>query len=461
MMSNTEKQNILKPKMPEIIVYGFGDVALNMTYTMFSSFVMYFYTNSMLLNASLVGLVILLSRIFDGISDVLAGSYIDNHKTKGGHCVPWLKRLAIPYAVSFVLVFTMPNSSTAVALAYLFVTYNLFNTIMYTFTGTAQMALPVFVTNDQQTRSVMVIVKMLFTCICQILVANITLPAVNAFGGDQAAWIKVVAIFAVIGAVIMLLESFVVKERITDEMVAKQEGDKIGILEGLKSCITNKYWLISFGLLVTGTVQLLFSTSISTYYFDAVHGNASLVGPFILAFNAPGIIVAFIMPSVIAKIGKRNMMLIATGFQIVGELLFCILPTTLPVIFVTAVIRGIGFGVVYPLGNALLMDVVEYGEWKTGIRNQGLMVSVNSVAVKIVNGLGQSLIGFFITAIAYDATLTQQTASTISSMDNMFKWAPIIFYIIQVLLLLGYHLDKEYPQIIAELEERRSSKGGK
>lgn len=451
-----EKNNI-KISLAEQIIYGSGDIALNICYTMFSSFVLYFYTNTIFLNAAMAGLVILISRIFDGISDIIAGHMIDNTKHKDGHCIPWLRKCMIPYAICFVIVFMMPKSSTIVMLFYLFVTYNLFNTIVFTMANLAHLTLPAFVTNDQKTRSNMIVFKMVFAATTQIIIANVTLPAIEALGGNQAAWIKLSVIFAIIGIVITFIMTSVVKERIFDEDVEVKEKTGLSLLQELNIAIHNKYWLITLGLAATGTAQLVFSTTISTYYFDAVIGNAALVGTFVLCMNLPCVFEGFAMNKLFDFFNKKQLVLFGTILQIIGEIIFIIGSTeSMAILYGSALIRGIGFGLVYPLASAMVIDTIEYGEWKTGVRVQGILTSAQSVAQKIMNGVGTSLFGIFLTWVAYDGTRTSQEVSTVSGIENFFKWAPLVVYGIQLILICLYKLDDEYPQIMKELEKRKS-----
>lgn len=453
-----ENRAIEKISLREQIIYGSGDIALNICYTMFSSFVLYFYTNTMLLNAAMAGVVILISRIFDGISDIIAGHIIDNTKAKNGHCIPWLKRCMIPYAVCFVIVFIMPHSSTAAMLAYLFVTYNLFNTVVFTMQNLAHLTLPAFVTDDQKTRSTMIVIKMIFAAGTQIIIANVTLPAVEALGGDQAAWIKLSAIFAVISIVDTFIMTSVVKERILEAPATQEKKQNISIWKELNIAVRNKYWLITLGLAATGTAQLVFSTTISTYYMDTVVGNANLVGIFVLCMNLPCIFEGLFMEKLFHYFTKSQIALVGTIFQIVGEVIFIIGPTSsLAVLFISALIRGIGFGVVYPLATAMVIDTIEYGEWKTGIRVQGVLTSAQSVAQKVMNGIGTSVFGFVLTAVAYDGSKTVQVESAVRGIEGFFKWGPMVVYAIQLVLLLLYKLDEEYPQIMKDLEERRAA----
>lgn len=258
----------------EKLIYGSGDIGLNAMYTLFSSYVLFFYTDVIGMNAAIIGSCILVSKIFDGISDLIAGQIIDTHKTKGGHCNPVLLKWSLPMLASVTLVFLVPNSTVAVRVAFILVTYNLFNTIMYTYVGAAHGALPTYVTNDPNTRSQMMVYKMLFAAITQTIMANVILPMVEFFGGQhmQSAWIKSILVFGIVGTVFMFLNVIFVKEQIDNP--AQPES----MIQGITAAFKNKYWLMSLVLYIFTNVLLTFNMSISVYYLNQVMGNMGLMG---------------------------------------------------------------------------------------------------------------------------------------------------------------------------------------
>ena len=129
--------------------------------------------------------LIMISKILDGFSDPIAGQLIDTHRSKRGHCIPVLLKWTLPMVASVVLVFLVPDSTVAVRVAYIFVTYNLFNTVLYTYVGMAHGSLATYVTNNSEDRSQMLIFKMLFAALTQTIMASVIMPMVNFFGGQQ------------------------------------------------------------------------------------------------------------------------------------------------------------------------------------------------------------------------------------------------------------------------------------
>ncbi len=438
----------------EKVLYGSGDIGLNAMYTLFSSYVLYFYTDVIGMNAAIIGSVILASKIFDGISDLIAGQWIDTHKGKGGHCIPILMKWSIPLVVTSVLVFLVPDTSIAVRVLFAFVTYNLFNTVMYTFVGLAHNTLASYATDDSVSRSQMLCYKMLFAAATQMVMANTILPLVDLFGGQksQGAWVKASLVFGLVGLVFLYLNAFFVKERIDNE--AQPEN----ILQSVKVAFRNKYWLMTVVIQICCSLQLMFNLSISVYYLQNVVGNLALMGTYVTLSNLPGVIVMIVLPSFLHKVSKRNLAFMGTVLCLGAQIVFCAAPNhNISILLGTALARGIGFAFIMGLVNAMTGDTIEYGEWKTGVRVQGVLFSAKSVSEKLAQGILTSAFGFFLTAIGYDGLAEVQAASAVTGIDTFFRFVPIGVYIVLIVILIFYRLDREFPSIQKELESRRAS----
>lgn len=439
----------------EKLVYGSGQIGMNVMYTLFSSYVLLFYTDVIGITPAMIGGVILASKVFDGVSDLIAGQIIDTHKGKGGHCIPVLAKWSIPMVLSVLAVFAVPNTGTVLRLVFIFITYNLFNTVLYTYTSMAYGTLPTYVTNDSIERSQMMIYAMLFAGATQTVLASTIMPLLNFFGGMemQSAWIKTCLVFGLIGLVFLFANVFVVKERVDNPAPPEN------IIEGVKYAVMNKYWLICLVMSLATQVCLMFMLSISVYYLTNVVNNVALMGAFIACSNLPGVFLMMVMPSMLRKVTKQQMYLIGCAIMLVANVAFLFGPSdSVPFLLGTALLRGIGFGFPMGLNSAFLGDCVDYGEWKTGVRVQSPLFSANSVAQKIGQGLLTSLFGFFLTAIGYDGLKEVQTASAISGINYFFKLVPIVMTIIMILCALAMNVEKQMPQIVKDLEAKRAAK---
>jgi GPH family glycoside/pentoside/hexuronide:cation symporter len=413
---------------------------------------MYFYTDVILMNAALIGTVIMFCKIFDGVSDIIAGQLIDKHKGKRGHCIPVLTKWSIPMLASVVLVFLVPDSTIAVRVAYIFITYNLFNAVMYTYVGLAHQTLPSYVTDDPVTRSQMFCYKMLFAAATQTVMASAILPMVEFFGGqtNQAAWVKSILTFGVIGLVFLFLNVLFVKERVDNDAPSEN------ILVGLKNAFQNKYWIIAVFITLITNVILLFNLSISVYYLNAVVGNMGLMGAFVAASNLPGIALMFVIPFMLKKYSSKKLVIFGTLIMLVAQVIFLFAPVdNVPLLIGTALLRGIGFSFPMGLYSAMLGDTIDYGVWKTGVQANGMLFSAATLAMKIGTGLLTSVFGIFLTAVGYDGALEVQAASTLNGITGFFKIGPLVLMIIMLILMFLWHLDEELPQIRTDLEARK------
>lgn len=438
----------------EKLIYGSGDVGLNAMYTLFSTYVLFFYTDVIFMNAALIGTVIMISKIFDGVSDLIAGQLIDTHKGKGGHCIPVLLKWSIPMVLSVILVFLVPDGSVALRVAYIFITYNLFNTVLYTYVGTAHGSLASYVTNDSVNRSQMLIFKMMFAALTQTIMASVMMPMVNFFGGQelQSAWIKSILVFGIIGLIPLALNILLVKERVENDVPPEN------IVQGVKCAFVNKYWWMAFIVNLMANFILTFNLSVSVYYLNTVLGNMALMGTFVACSNLPGVFLSAAAPFFLKKFTKRQMVLFGTGCMVIAQIVFIFAPASTTVLFGTALLRGIGMGFAMGMAGALIGDCIDYGEWKTGVRVQSVLFSASSVGAKIGQGGLTAIFGFFLTAVGYDGALQAQAASTVSGIDAFFKYGPLVIALILLVDIWFLDVETKNPQYVKEIEARKAAK---
>lgn len=168
-----------------------------------------------------------------------------------------------------------------------------------------------------------------------------------------------------------------------------------------------------------------------------------------------------ILPALIPRFGKRNLALAGSLIVIAGQLLFLFNPQSYGLAVVTAAVKGLGeaplFGVIF----SFIADAVEYGQWKTHIRQEGMIFSAASVGSKVGAGLSSAAVGAVLAAVGYissDSTgaAAQQPASAVSAISNIYIWAPVVIWGVAAVVLFFYKLDKQYAGIMEELEKRES-----
>ena len=245
-----KKSKLTLSKVVERFSYGCGDFGCNIIYTAMSAFLMIYYTDYAGVNALAVGTIMMVSRIFDGVSDIIMGILVDRTKSRFGKARPWLLRMCVPFAVSGVLLFSVPISWAATPkLVYVFITYNLVSTVIYTAINVPYSALNALMTQDPYERSVLSIFRNLLATAGTLTINLCTLPLVEYFGDNASAWTKTFCILGLLAVVAFLINFFGTKERVRPSGTAqnKNAGQKtadVPIMTGIKALFQNKYWIM-------------------------------------------------------------------------------------------------------------------------------------------------------------------------------------------------------------------------
>ncbi len=453
-----DMDEFIKVPTSEKLAYCFGDPALTLMYTMTTTLLIYFYTNVVGISAGAVGMIMLVSRVFDGFSDVLMGTIIDRTHSKYGKARIWILRLAVPYALAAVVLFTMPNMGDTGKVIYAFVTYNIMNTVVYTAISQPFHALGSLMSRDRRERDVICNIRMVLSITASMIITAFTLPLINKVAAvihnEQAAWITVTAVYAVISVFVLLNTYMTCTERVQTAQKAKED---IPFWVALKATVTNPYFLIALGLMLFYTVyQIIIGTDL-TYYCQYVLNDVNLVMPLSASEKIATIVGIALLPKLLPRYGKRNMICAGCLLGIAGQLVFLLNSTSVGLGVVTCIMRGFGIAPFYGVQYSLPSDAIEYGQWKTGLRIEGLMFSSMSMGQKAGSGFTSAIMGAILSMAAFDglkATAAEQTASAISAIKAFYLYVPVAIWIIMFLIAACYRLDKKYDQMMKELIAR-------
>lgn len=153
-----------------------------------SAFLLFYYTDYVHVNAATIGTIMLLSRVFDGVTDLIMGVIVDRTKSRFGKCRSWILRMAIPFALAGILLFSVPSGLGETSkLVYIFITYNLVSSVVYTAINVPYATLNALITQDQYERSVLSIFRMILATTGTLIITNLTLPLVQFFGDNLSA----------------------------------------------------------------------------------------------------------------------------------------------------------------------------------------------------------------------------------------------------------------------------------
>lgn len=433
------------------VAYGCGDTACNIVYGMISTLLTLFYTDYAGVSPITIGMVMLISRVFDGSSDLIMGFLVDRTKSRWGKSRPWLLWMTVPYAIAAILMFTVPHTTEFVKGIYIFVTYNLTTTVIYTAINVPYGSLSTMMTRDSYQQDLLSIFRMILSPVGRIISVTFTMPLVKVFGDDQAAWVKTMFIWVAIAVVLLLFCFFQCEE--TVKVDVKKE-KKVSVKKNLKALVTNKYFWCVLGL---WSIQVIHQTIVGTdlpYYCKYIFKNDSwMYSTLYFLETAIMILGAMACPFLIKRWGKRNVTLAGSVLAVVSHLLILANPFSFQWFFGVTLIRSIGVSQLSATIFGMLGDVVEYGYWKNGFRQESLIFGGASLGFKVGTGVTSALM----TASGYISSTSGnvvQPGSAVTTIGNIYKFGPVIIWAAAIILLLIYKLDKEYPKISKELAER-------
>lgn len=222
------------------IAYGGGDTACNVVFGMIGTVLTLFYTDYVGISIATVGLVMLISRLFDGVSDVIMGLMVERTNSRWGKSRPWLLWMSVPYAVSAILLFTVPQTTGTLQFLYLLVAYNFCTTVCYTAINLPYGSLSAMMTRASWERDMLSITRMSMSPFGRILAVACTLPLVKYFGDDQAAWIKTMSIWAFLALLLLLFCFYKCEEKVV--IKAREKQGNVPVKTQLSALFRNQYF---------------------------------------------------------------------------------------------------------------------------------------------------------------------------------------------------------------------------
>lgn len=440
------------------VSYASGDVACNVVFGMIGTLLTLFYTDYVGISPATVGLMMLLSRLFDGVSDLIMGVLVERTNSKWGKSRPWILWMSVPFSLSAVLLFTVPHTTGMLQFLYLFVTYNFCTTVCYTAINLPYGSLSAMMTRVSSERDMLSVVRMGMSPIGKIVAATFTLPLVKLFGDDQAAWVKTMSIWAVLALILLLICFFKCEETVVIE--AKQKAEKVPLGKGFAALFKNQYFWAVLVLWMVQSVSFGISGTILPYYCKYIFGNDTwMYSALFLTETLTLVAGIFACTPLIRKFGKRNIALTGAFIALAGQLLFFLNPTSFPWMVMSCLTRAIGLAPLNAVVFGMVGDVVEFGQWKTHIRQESLVFAGGSIGTKVGAGLASAAMTGLLSLAGYISSSTGTAVQPGTALDmimTIYKFGPLIIAVVAIITLSLYKLDKVYPSIMKELIERES-----
>lgn len=444
----------------ETLCFSGGEMGTNMLFAVMGAYLLVYYTNYAHVDAAMVGTIMLVSKFIDAVSDVAMGYIQERFAKPGAKARPWIKRMVIPYAIAAVIMFTVPEMTNKVSQGiYIFITYNLFCTL-YTMIVIPYTSLQALITRNEKDRENTSVLRSIFSTVASTIINSFTMTFIGWAGDTKMSWTIVIACYAAISLIAYALCYFNTKERVIDEPAENKEGlqssSTIGLVEGLKLVFQNKYWIICTfnGIFAAAVIALNMG---SMYYFMAyVCGKPQAVPVVGFLMSMPMLVLIPLSKPVVAKLGIRNGLMAGLLVMTLGRIIVWIGGASSQMaIFVGSFMFAVGCCTQW-CSYPLLCNTVEYGEWKNGFRQEGLIMSANSFGSKFGSAFGTALCSWVLAWTGYDGTAEVQSASALNGITIVYVLLPIVLNLLCIFVLSFYKLEKEYPTILKELDERKN-----
>lgn len=415
-------------------------------------FITYYATDVMGISAMSAGVIFMLSKIFDGFTDVMAGYLIDKAHFKMGKGRPWQFAI-IGYWASLVLMFSAPEMGVNASYVYLFVTYSMANSVFMTLYNCSD---PVYLSNalDDSQQSVSILAFAGFISLVFTMLASMILPQmVKTMGTTRGGWTKLSLILAVPFTLLALVRILVIKEKKNNAQTVAQ---KMSLKEMVSLLLGNKYILIFALIILISNIGSTSYTTAQTYYYTWILGDIGIASIMSLSM-LPIIIVIMIMPVLSKKFGFLPVIRVTTLIGMAGYLIRLVNYKNIALLFFSNVISMMGFYTMFSFAATFVIDCIDYGEWKSGTRSEGTISCAQSVTAKIGTAVGSGIIGVLMGISGYNGNAAVQSGSANTMIIALYSVVPALLCLVQFILLKIYNIDKLLPQIRADLEARHRS----
>ncbi len=429
------------------VAYGSGDMAANCGYALMSSFIMIYLTNAVGLNSAIIGVLMMISKTFDGITDIIFGNIMDRTKSKMGKARPWMLYAQIGVSITLLLSFCIPDVGKTMQYVYFFVFYTAYNAIFFTANSISYAALAAKITKNPSERVQLGSIRFIFATFTTLVISYNAMGLVERFGGGAAGWRMVALIFSLIALVVNTFSVLMVKEVPDEETDVKETSsdEKIGFVESFKLLFKNPYFIIILAIYLVNYIYSGITQGVGVYFMQYYMGDAALLGTFSLVSLIPVMIILSLTPILVKKCGsmwKMNMisrvisLIMGIGFVIAA------LNKNLILMLVFAFFRNMAGGPLTGTLNAFVAETSDY-TWRTQKKRiDGVMFSCSSIGVKVGGGLGSAILGLMLQAGGFDGTAAVQTAGAINMIFVLYAVIPVIFGVMLLALIWKLRVEK-------------------
>ena len=445
------------------LAFGAGDVGPAVATGIMSFFLLYFFTDVARIGAAMAGVILLITKIWDAVNDPLVGMISDRVRTRWGRRRPWFLFGAIPFGVTFFLLFLVPNLGDSGKFWYYLIVSLMLDTA-FTIVNVPYTALTAELTRDYDERTSLNSYRFAFSIGSGLLAAffhPIIVNAVKPAGGEQMGYVVSAAIWAAVSTIPFFFAFWGTYERHT-----KEEEAPMPLLEGLKTTFSNRAFRYVTGIYLLSWIVVQTVSTLVIYYLTYWLRRAELIPWVLLAVQGSSLIFLFVWNAVSRRIGKKGVYTYGMGWWIiVSFLLFIVQPTWPPyAIIVLGALAGVGVATAYLVPWAMLPDVIELDELKTGRRREGafygffvLLQKMGLAFALFLVSQGLAFSGYITPPVGATAPIVQPD-SALLAIRLMIGPVPALILLAGIFLVQKFPITKQdHEDTLRELSARRAA----
>ena len=440
------------------IAYGSGNAGGGFIWGMVTTFLLIYCTNVIGVSAAIIGTLLMIAKVFDGITDIFMGRIIDRTNSKMGKSRFWYLISCAPLGICMFLLFNVPGRmGEGAKYAWIFIFYLLISAGFYTMNQVAYNVMLARVTRNQHDQVTMSGAAMLGGTVGSVAVASATSGLVESFGGGQEGWTMVALIYAIVGVAILLIPFFVLKELPEEEFqtaVSTSDAgkqvieEKISFGQTIIELLKNKYFILILLLYFVGFINSGMMQSSMAYYAAYSLENPDMTGMLGMCSTIPLVIGIPFMPKLIDKMGMRKANVCGTFISLLGCLIAVLgqFLGGITIIIAGLLIKAAGTVPGSTTYTPFMVKADEYHYQKMGHRVTGSLFSCATVGTKVGQGLGTAICGWVLTWGGFDGTAAVQSVAATNAINFLYLGFPVIFTIITAFLYSQMKVEDEIKQ---------------
>ena len=441
--------------------YGIGAFGKDLVYAFVATYLMMFFTDEVGISSVFVGGLFFVSRFWDAINDPIMGKIVDNTNTKWGKFRPWLLIGTLINAVVLIFLFINPAKFLSGKMVYVYCSaaYILWG-MTYTIMDIPYWSMIPSFTSDSSERDKMSVIPRVFATIGGSTVNTFGLMLISflGIGNNSIGYFRLGVGIAIIFVISTLITVFNVKEQVE----VKNNTEKVNFRQTLNIIRKNDQLVVFIGIVLFMNLIMQIIGGVSLYYFKYVIGNDKLNQVFYAFSGLAEIGGLMLFPILTKKIGRQNVFKLASILPILGcsmLLIFGIIsPKNAAFIAISGVVLKLGTGMLLGATTVMLADVVDYGQFKLGTRNESIVFSVQTLLVKTASAVSGWLVGVGLSVVGYVPN-AEQGASTILGLRVLMIGLPILCAVLMYVIYKNkYKINGEFHDMI--LNKLKNGKDG-